>query len=113
MDKAPKSGIPYVTDGTTKYWCMTVFQQAAEQERADSGTSSAPELDLARAVQAGKPQNAATGALESAAMVGLTPREGISQQLAFKIYCNDIFVYYILYNINYIKIPPHYFTTIR
>ena len=79
VDKAPKSEIPYVTDGTTKYWCMTVFQQNEEQDKALAASSKPPELDLSRAVQPAKTEN--TGALESAAMVGLTPRECISQRL--------------------------------
>ena len=98
MDKAPKSEIPYVTDGTTKYWCMTVFQQNEEHDKAAAALSRPPELDLSRAIQPAKTENTA-GALESAAMVGLTPRECISQHLSIvnseQLYSYYVVIYYI------------------
>ena len=65
--------IPFVTDGTSRHWCMSMFQQSAAESTEENPSEAMPDLDLDNVV-ANDPRAKATPV---APLPGVTPRHSV------------------------------------
>lgn len=88
--KKTGSGIPYITDGSQKKWCMAIFQeQAAAAAAAASSSAALPSLEVAGdELDMDATADASNPALR-AALPGVSPAAGISKKLSLAFFNID------------------------